>query len=173
VSDSARPVLARFSSGASDRVETVDARMLVLMRCVLAFSAFAIIWRDPSEPARLVELTYSSLAVYCLFSVGVAHASYMSGWPTPSRALHWIDILFYGFLVSLTEGTSSIYFYFNFYAILVASFVRGFREGMAVTAASFAMFTTVGLAFAPSGERFDLHSTLIQFARCICSSSAT
>ena len=44
--------------------------MLVLMRCVLAFTALAIIWLDPAEPTRLVELTYSSLAVYCLYGVG-------------------------------------------------------------------------------------------------------
>ena len=160
--DSARPVLAGISSGAGERVETVDARMLVLMRCVLAFTALAIIWLDPAEPTRLVELTYSSLAVYCLYGVGVAHASYRAGWPAPSRALHWIDIVFYAYLVSLTEGTSSIFFYFFFYAVLVASFGWGFREGMAVTAASFVLFITVGLAFAPSGERFELNRTLIR-----------
>lgn len=42
--------------------------MLMLVRCVLAFSALAIIWIDPSEPTRLVEVTYASLGAYCLYS---------------------------------------------------------------------------------------------------------
>jgi signal transduction histidine kinase len=143
-------------------VETIDARMLVLMRCVLAFSALAIIWLDPAEPARAVELTYLSLALYCLYSVALAYASWKSVWAAPHRALHWIDILFYAYLVSLTEGTSSIFFYFFFYAVLVAAFGWGFREGMSVTVASFVLFTSVGLAFAPAGERFELNRTLIR-----------
>lgn len=136
--------------------------MLVLMRCLLAFSALAIIWIDPAEPTRLVELTYASLALYCAYSAGLAYASYRSGWPAPARMLHWVDVVFFAALVSLTEGTSSIFFYFFFFSILVASFGWGFREGLSVTAASFALFTTVGLAFAPAGERFELNRTLLR-----------
>jgi len=86
--------------------------MLVLMRCLLAFSALAIIWIDPAEPTRLVELTYASLALYCVYGGLVALISYRSGWPAPGRALHWVDVYFYGYLVALTEGTSSIFVYF-------------------------------------------------------------
>jgi signal transduction histidine kinase len=144
------------------RVETVDARMLVVMRCVLAFSAFAIIWIDPSEPRRLVELTYASLAAYCVYSLVLAFAARRAGWPAPDRALHWIDVLFYTYLVALTEGTSSIFFHFYFFAILVASFTRGFKEGISVALASFAAFTTVGIVFAPAGDEFELNRTLIR-----------
>lgn len=40
---------------AAQHTEQVDARMLALMRCVLAFSALVIIWIDPSEPRRLLQ----------------------------------------------------------------------------------------------------------------------
>lgn len=153
----------RAESGSVDRVETVDARLLVLVRCVLAFSALAIIWIDPSEPTRLVELTYASLAAYCLYSALLALDSYRAEWPAPRRAFHWADIFFYAYLVALTEGTSSIFFYFFFFAILVASFSWGFREGIAVTVVSLALFATVGLTFAPQRE-FELNRTLI---RCV------
>jgi signal transduction histidine kinase len=145
-----------------DRVETVDARLLVLVRCVLAFSAFAIIWIDPSEPTRLVELTYASLAAYCIYSALLALDSYRSEWPAPKRAFHWADIFFYAYLVALTEGTSSIFFYFFFFAILVASFSWGFREGMAVTLVSLMLFIVIGLTFAPRGNAFELNRTLIR-----------
>lgn len=155
MSADAKPAFARAGFSTVDRVETVDARMLALTRCVLAFTALAIIWIDPSEPRRLVELTYTSLAVYCIYSAVLALISYRRDWPAPKRAFHWADILFYAYLVALTEGTSSIFFYFFFFAILVASFSWGFREGLAVTVVSFILFTTVGLTFAPSGEEFE------------------
>ncbi|HEX5613211.1 MAG TPA: hypothetical protein VFX67_11190, partial [Burkholderiales bacterium] len=150
------------SAASNERVETVDVRMLVLVRCVLAFSAFVIIWLDPAEPARAVELTYLSLALYCVYSLALAYTAWKSEWAPPDRALHWIDILFYAYLVSLTEGTSSIFFYFFFYAVLVAAFGWGFREAIAVTVASFVLFTIVGLAFSPTGEQFELNRTLIR-----------
>lgn len=163
----ALPSAAGVASGtsplaAAPRVDAVDARMLVIVRCVLAFSAFAIIWIDPSEPRRLVELTYTSLAAYCIYSLILALAARRADWPPPNRALHWIDVLFYTYLVALTEGTSSIFFHFYFFAILVASFTRGFREGISVTLVSFAAFTTVGIVFAPAGDEFELNRTLIR-----------
>lgn len=154
--------LPRAVTGAGDRVETVDARLLALTRCVLAFSALAIIWIDPAEPQRLVELTYASLALYCLYSAALATMAYRRDWAAPERAFHWADIVFYAYLVALTEGTSSIFFFFFFFAILIASFGWGFREGFAVTIVSLALFTAVGLTFAPAGEAFELNRTLIR-----------
>jgi signal transduction histidine kinase len=143
-----------------ERVETVDARMLVLMRVVLAYSAFAIIWIDPSEPTRLVEVTYASLGAYCLYATLLALVSHRQDWPPPERAFHWADIFFYAYLVALTEGTSSIFFQFFFFAILVASFFWGFREGLAVTVVSLVLFVAVGGFAAPHGADFELNRTL-------------
>ena len=147
-------------AGAVPRVETIDARMLVLIRCVLAYSALAIIWIDPSEPTRLVEVTYASLAAYCLYATLLALVSHRQEWPPPQRAFHWADIFFYAYLVALTEGTSSIFFHFFFFAILVASFCWGFREGMLVTLVSLVLFLALGLLAAPSGAAFELNRTL-------------
>jgi signal transduction histidine kinase len=162
MSADAKPAPGRAGIGPIDRVETVDVRLLVLVRCVLAFSAFAIIWIDPSEPTRLVELTYASLGAYCLYAALLALVSYRLEWPAPKRGFHWADIFFYAYLVALTEGTSSIFFYFFFFAILVASFAWGFREGIAVTIVSLVLFTLIGLTFAPRGEAFELNRTLIR-----------
>ena len=136
--------------------------MLMMTRCVLAFSALAIIWIDPSEPGRWVELTYASLGLYCAYSVVLALASFRAEWPAPARALHWADAFFFAYLVALTEGTSSIFFYFFIFAIMVASFSRGFGEGFAVTITSLVLFIAVGLNFAPAGEEFELNRTLIR-----------
>lgn len=156
------PPLLKQDARTAIRVEPVDARMVALMRCALAYSALAIIWIDPSEPARLVALTYASLAFYCVYGTVLAYAGFRGGWPAPGRGAHWADILFYTYLVALTEGTSSIFFHFYLFAVLVAAHSRGFREGMLATAASVLLFAVVGTLTAPEGTAFELNRTLIR-----------
>jgi signal transduction histidine kinase len=127
-------------------VETIDARMLVLLRCVLAFSALAALVIDPPQIGRLVELAYFGVGVYCAYTMLLVTISYRLGWPAPPRALHWADVIFYSFLIGLTGGMSSIFFLFFFYSIMVASFCWGSREGILVTAASSALFVAVGVS---------------------------
>jgi signal transduction histidine kinase len=136
--------------------------MVALMRCLLALSALIIIYIDPSEPARLVAVTYFSLGAYCVYSIALCVGIFREASPVPGRAQHWIDVVFYVYLVALTEGTGSIFFHFFFFAILVASFSRGFREGLAVTLTSVVLFSGVGLAVAYTQPYFELGRALIR-----------
>ena len=154
----------RTSVRTGGRVATIDARMLVLMRCVLAFSAFATVWIDPSTITRPHEFIFDSLAVYCTFSVIIAFVSYRSNWPPPDRAVHWVDAFFYAYLVALTGGSGSFFFVGFFYSILVASFAWGFREGMSVTVVSFILFGMTGLISVPAGDQYELRRTLTHAA---------
>ena len=126
--------------------DALESRVLVLSRCLLAFAALAILWIDPSGPTPLVEWTYVSLAIYCIYSVAVAVASHVAHWPVPHRIFHWIDLCFYGWLVAVSGGAFLFYFAFFFYSILVASFVRGSKEGVLVTLASVVLFSVIGLS---------------------------
>ena len=135
------PAPARIGNG----VDTIDARMLVLLRCLLGFSALLVVVVDPPQIGRLVELAYFGVGLYCAYTVLLAAISYRLGWPAPPRALHWADVVFYSFLIALTGGTNSIFFLFFFYSIMVASFCWGSREGILVTVASSALFVMVGL----------------------------
>lgn len=141
--------------------EAVDARMLALVRCVLAFSAFAVVCVNPTHP-YLADLTRISLALYSGYSAILLWHAAKSGWPRPARALHWIDVFFYVFLATLTDGTSSIFFSFFLFSILVASFTWGFGEGLAVSVASLAAFTAVGVLVAPMDPDFELDRALIR-----------
>lgn len=49
-------------------IESLDDRLVNLTRFVLALSAFIIIYVDPSEPDRLVNITYTTLALYTVYS---------------------------------------------------------------------------------------------------------
>jgi signal transduction histidine kinase len=142
--------------------EQVDARMLGLMRFALALSGLIIISIDPSEPRRLVELTYVSLSLYCLYSLILVFFAHNLRSRAPERSFHWADIIFYTLLVAVTGGTSSIFFFFYLYAILVASHTQGFREGILVTTVSVVLFTAVGISSASSGSEFELNRTLIR-----------
>ena len=137
---------------------SLDARMVALMRCLLAISGLAIIYVDPTEPARFVELTYTSLTIYCVWSLGLL-ATAGSG---SVRESPWIDVAWGTYLVALTQGTSSIFFFVFMFAILVASFTEGYRTGFRVAIASSALFTVVGFIFAPDGTAFELNRSLIR-----------
>jgi signal transduction histidine kinase len=142
--------------------ETLEPRVLVLSRCLLAFAALAILWIDPSGPVQLLEWTYGSLAIYCIYSVIVGVASYTAHWPAPHRSLHWIDLCFYGWLVAASGGAFLFYFAFFFYSILVASFVWGSKEGVLVTVASVALFSIIGLNVVPMLDYHGVSGILIR-----------
>lgn len=127
------------------RVETVQARALVLSRCVLAASALALVLVDPSNFGPMIWLTYASLGFYSVFAVLLAILSYRLGWPVPPRLAHWADAAFYAFLLTQADWAYGLFFLFFFYPILVASFCWGLREGLFVTAACCAVFGTIGM----------------------------
>ncbi|MDH3315360.1 MAG: histidine kinase [Gammaproteobacteria bacterium] len=152
----------RFDGKGFSGTGTLEPRLLVLSRCLLAFAALAILWVDPSGPLKLVEWTYASLAIYCVYSVVVAFVSYTAHWPAPNRALHWIDLCFFGLLVAVSGGMFLFYFAFFFYSILVASFAWGSREGVLVTLASVALFSVIGLNIAPALSHPEASGVLIR-----------
>lgn len=141
---------------------SVDVRMIAVMRCILAFSALVIAYVDPTQPAIFSGLTYSSLVVYGIWScVLVIMAFLRDPAAPPPRDTHWGDVLFCAYLVTLTQGTNSLFFSFFLFAILSASFSRGFQEGLLVTGASVILFALASLWFEP-GAKFGFDQTLVR-----------
>jgi signal transduction histidine kinase len=134
--------------------ESVDARMVALMRSMLAVSALIIFVFDPFEPSRFIPRIYIALLCYGIYSVALCIAITAGRMPVPPRAQHWIDAAVCVLLVALSEGVTEMFFYFFFFAILVASFSRGFREGLTLTAISVGLFAVVSLVW-PHGAAFD------------------
>ncbi|HKR02723.1 MAG TPA: histidine kinase [Pyrinomonadaceae bacterium] len=143
-------------------LESMNGRTICRMRLILALSALVIIYIDPSEPNRLVPVTYGALLLYSLYSaVLYVVASRHHGQPVP-RAHHWLDVAWCLLLVSLSSGTGSIFFFFFFFAVLVASFLYGFLEGLSVTIVSAVLFTAAGLLSAGPGQVFELNRFLLR-----------
>lgn len=146
----------------SELFASVDDRLIGSIRLILACSALAIIFIDPSEPDRFVYVTYSALFLYVAYSTLVYLLALRSSPLVRSSVTHWVDVGWYLLLVSLSSGTSSIFFFFFFYAVLVASFRWGFREGILVTVVSALLFTIIGYATAPAGRNFELNRFLLR-----------
>ena len=131
-------------------LESVDDRMIALMRLTLAVSALLIIYIDPAEPDRFVVPTYGALVIYVVYSAIIFALSFYER--TPHSVGPWIDVGCYLVLISMSSGTNSIFFFFFFFAILVASFRSGFKQGILITLASGLLFTIVGALTAPARQ---------------------
>lgn len=143
-------------------IGSVDARMIGVMRCILALSALLIITIDPSEPDRLVSLTYVSIIAYFVWSGALVFRANRRSLSLPPRHEHWVDVCFSAFLVALTQGTGSVYFFVFIFAILVAAFSRGFSEGLRVTIASVLLFAVAMVAVPQAGMAFDLDRFVVR-----------
>ena len=131
-------------------IESLDERLVNITRFILALSALIIIYIDPSEPDRLVNVTYATLTLYTVYSAGVYFLSLRYQSVFRSIPLYWLDVGWYVLLISLSSGTNSLFFFFFFFVILVASFSSGYKAGMKVTFVSAILFVTVGYYATPS-----------------------
>jgi signal transduction histidine kinase len=131
-------------------IESVDESLVNFTRVVLALSALIIIYVDPSEPDRLVNVTYTTLALYTLYSALVYVLCRRQQSLFRSVPLYWIDVAWYLVLISLSSGTNSLFFFFFFFAILVASFRSGYRAGLDVTIVSATLFVSIGYFTTPT-----------------------
>ncbi|HYV11882.1 MAG TPA: histidine kinase [Pyrinomonadaceae bacterium] len=131
-------------------IESLDERLINFTRLVLALSALIIIYVDPSEPDRFVKITYTTLALYTVYSASVYFLSARPQSAFRGVPLYWLDVAWYVVLVSLSSGTNSLFFFFFFFAILVASFRSGYRAGLEVTIVSATLFVTIGYFTTPT-----------------------
>jgi signal transduction histidine kinase len=151
-----------LSSQGSLAFESIDTRLVSLMRLILAISALLIIYIDPSEPDRFVNLTYGLLGLYSFYSLvlyilSARHSSFLQ-----RTFMHWLDVSWYIILISLSHGTNSLFFFYFFFIILVASFRSGYLTGLRITVVSAILFTIVGFLTAPAGSGIELNRFLLR-----------
>jgi signal transduction histidine kinase len=139
----------------------VDARLVGVLRCILAVSGQTIAWLDPSDPLHLAGLTLIALSAYSAYSIALSYAVFLDRPFVRQRLQPWIDVAFATVLIAMTHAVSSVFFHFFFFAILVASFTQGHREGFAITAVSTVLFIGSEYFF-PSTDEFELDRLLIR-----------
>jgi hypothetical protein len=139
----------------------MDAHMIAAMRLILAALALLITYIDPSEPSYYVAATYTTLALYVVYSMTL----FVCTWrrcPLVLTRAHWIDVGWYIILIGLSNGTNSIFFSLFFFAMLVASFRWGFGAGLRITVVSAVLFSVVGFVMSPPEPNFELNRLLLR-----------
>ncbi|MBI2188854.1 MAG: hypothetical protein HYU37_17275 [Acidobacteria bacterium] len=146
-------------------------RVLAVGRAFLTVTGFVAIYLDPTEPARLREITYAVLFLYALYSLAVL--AHVQGRTRLSRrhvhVLHGLDILWTSVLTFVSEGPVSPFFLYFLFVVVAAAYRWGFRETVGTALLTFAVFlveTAVAaagpwsLTFAPM--TLELNRTIIR-----------
>jgi signal transduction histidine kinase len=153
--------LSALSLPAAAEREAVDARLVSVLRCVLAISGQIIAWLDPADPLYLGAAVVVVLSAYSVYSVALSYTVFTGRPFVAPRLQPWIDVAMATCLIAMTQAASSVFFHFFFFAILVASFTRGYREGFAMTMTATLLFIA-SEHFFPSGAEFELDRLLIR-----------
>src|SRR6266581_3241242 len=140
----------------------IDERMIAAMRLMLALLALLSTYIDPAETTHYVAATYTVLALYLAYSLALLTLALQRRATIPATVAYWADVGWDILLIGSSMGTNSIFFFFLFFAILVASFQSGFTSGMRVTLVATVLFTGIGFAMAPDEPEFELHGFLLR-----------
>ncbi len=138
-----RPVGRPMVLGEAQRVE----RTLATARAFLAAASLTAIWLDPAKEGRFAALVYSLLVIYVIHSflilILVRVRSESSG--AFRFSVHAVDVIWPALLAIFTEGVTSPFFIFNFFALLAAAYRWGFLETLATAAATIVFFFMQGV----------------------------
>lgn len=164
--------LRRYRS--AGRPPARSERVLAVGRAFLTVSGVVAIYLDPTEPARLREVTYAVLLAYALYSVGVLAVVHSATHLTPrhGHTLHALDILWTSALTFVSEGPVSPFFLFFLFVVLAAAYRWGFRETVATAVITVAIFLveTAIASVGPWNRRWfasidlDLNGTILRVA---------
>ena len=116
--------------------------MVAHIRLLLAVSALLTVFIETRSGSELL--------IWLVFIGYTGHTAVLSllaqydKSPARSRLVHWLDVGWYAMMVFATHGTLSLFFLFFFFAILTASFERGFDEGARVTVVSALLYFAIG-----------------------------
>jgi signal transduction histidine kinase len=123
-----------------------EAWMVFGMRLLLSLSALLTWYIGPASGKSSSNAAWMIFAAYALNSLvlfGVARVK-AGFWHGP--VVYWVDIGWYGLMVSATGGSASPFFPLFFFAILAASFRHGFDAGARLTLGATVVITVAVLA---------------------------
>lgn len=158
------------TSAPAERVE----RVLAVGRAFLTVTALAAIYLDPSEPARLREITYGVLLAYAVYSLAVLAAVQRATRLTPRHtyAFHGLDILWASALTFVSQGPVSPFFLFFLFVVLASAYRWGLRETVGTALVTIGVFLLetlvagIGAGRLPvfAAVEFDLNTTILRVA---------
>ena len=136
-----------------------EAWMVFGMRLLLSLSALLTWYIGPGSAragSGAAWMIFAAYAVNSLVLFGMARVK-AGFWHGP--VVYWIDIGWFGLMVSATGGAASAFFPLFFFAILAASFRHGFDAGARLTLGATLVITVAVLA---AGGQEALHLLLLR-----------
>jgi signal transduction histidine kinase len=140
----------------------IDKRMIAAMRLMLTLLALLSTYIDPGETTHYVAATYTVLTLYLAYSITLLTLAIRRRCTIPAAVVCWLDIGWDILLIGSSKGTNSIFCFFLYFPILVASFQSGFTSGLGITLVATVLFTGIGFAMAPDEPEFELNSFLLR-----------
>jgi signal transduction histidine kinase len=121
-------------------------RLIALGRVVLASFSLLAIWFDPSEPANYAALTYSLLAGYVVYALGLASLVWTSSGSIFRLRLvtHVFDLGVFSVFIYLTEGPTSPFFLYFVFSILCGTLRWQWQGTLWTAVAALAAFLGMG-----------------------------
>lgn len=133
-------------------VNAVDSQMLSRMRLLIAVSVLLAAFIEPIGLSAVHGLTWGVLTGY-LFHSTVIYILSRFGHPfLHGKIIHRLDVVWIMLIVGLTGGSTSLFFPFFFFPILVSSFCWGVEEGAKITVATAAVFICLALVIKTHSE---------------------
>ncbi|MFY9556812.1 MAG: histidine kinase [Blastocatellia bacterium] len=141
----------------------IDGHLIAATRLILAISGalivdYASMPNFNSAATRMVLVLYIAYSA-CLYLFAARKNRFQQ---SISKWAYWTDIGWFALLLSLSGGANSIFFFGFLFAILVASFERGFASGLLATLVSASLFISVSLVTAANAPRFELYRFLVR-----------
>jgi signal transduction histidine kinase len=142
-----------------------SSRVIALGRLVLASFFLLAVLLDPAHPKTATEATYGLLASYFVASLSFLVVTW-SNWRAEARLAgpaHVVDLLFFAFLISSTDGYQSPFFTFFVFLVLSATIRWGWRETAATGAAVMFVYAAAGISADTWGtDSFDVRRFLVR-----------
>ena len=139
----------------------MDLRLVSASRLMLASAGLLVTLIDAKDGAGSLALT-ATLALYTLYSAITALLSIRLSHLVPVRYMHWLDMVWFLVIIAFSRGSSSIFFSYFFFAILVASFGWGYLSGLRVTLVSTILYTAVAVLTLPRLASVELTRLLLR-----------
>lgn len=138
-------------------------RVIALGRVILATLFMIAVWLDPSEPVTAIAGTYSLLALYALFAIVIAAATWRNWWLDARLAVatHAADMAVFTAIVFSSNGTTSPFFLFFVLPLLSAAIRWSWRETALTATALVLLYIMAGLLISGTGS-FELERFVIR-----------
>jgi signal transduction histidine kinase len=138
-------------------------RVIALGRVILATLFMIAVWLDPSEPVTAIAGTYSLLALYALFAIAIAAATWRNWWLDARLAVatHAADMAVFTAIVFSSNGTTSPFFLFFVLPLLSAAIRWSWRETALTATALVLLYIMAGLLISGTGT-FELERFVIR-----------